>query len=92
MFKNLAGIQHPYIEPFEYLITNESGILVVRKFNNTGSLKDILCGTQPRNTFMAKYGNPKGRSPIPLKDIALYTRQILEAIRFLHGKGLPVGM
>uniref|UniRef100_A0A1L8DK95 PX domain-containing protein kinase-like protein n=1 Tax=Nyssomyia neivai TaxID=330878 RepID=A0A1L8DK95_9DIPT len=89
--KNLGGVQHPYIQPLEYVTSNDNGALVIRKFSAQGSLKDMLCSVQPVNPFLTKYGNPKGRSPLPLKDVALYGRQILEAIKFLHTKGLPNG-
>uniref|UniRef100_A0A1B0D5J5 PX domain-containing protein kinase-like protein n=1 Tax=Phlebotomus papatasi TaxID=29031 RepID=A0A1B0D5J5_PHLPP len=89
--KNLSGIQHPYIQPLDYVTSNDNGALVIRKFISHGSLKDQLCTVQPVNPFLTKYGNPKNRSPLPLRDVALYGRQILEAIRFLHSKGLPNG-
>lgn len=91
VFKNLGGIQHPYIQPLEFVVTNDNGALVIRKFNKQGTLKDILCGSQPLNPFLSKYGNPKGRAPLPLKEVAMYGRQILEALRFLHSKGLAYG-
>lgn len=91
VFKNLSGIQHPYIYPIEYVVTNDCGALIIRKLNKSGSLKDILCGSLPLNPFLTKYGNPKTRHPLPLKEVALYGRQILEALRFLHSKGLPYG-
>lgn len=91
VFKSLAGMQHPYIQPIEYATTNDSGALIVRRFNNKGSLKDLLCGSLPKNPFLAKYGNPNGRVALPQRDVALYGRQILEALRFLHSKGMPFG-
>lgn len=91
VFKNLAGIQHPYIQPIEYVATNDNGGLVIQKLHKTGSLKDVLCGSTPLNSFLSKYGNPKGRAALPLKDCAMYGRQILEALRFLHSKGMPYG-
>ena len=45
----------------------------------------------PKNPFLNKYGNPKGRTTLSLKQIALYGRQILEALSFLHSKGMPYG-
>lgn len=52
----------------------------------------MLCNANPLNPFLAKYGSPKGRSPLPLKELAMYGRQILEALRFLHSKGMPYGV
>ena len=91
ILKSLVTIQHPFILPIEYVATNDSGALFVRKFYSRGSLKDQLCSSQPKNPFLSKYGNPKGRAPMPAKDIAIYGRQILEALRFLHSKGMPFG-
>lgn len=92
VLKNFGSVQHPYIVPIEYIASNDNGALVIRKFYKQGSLKDVLCGvTSPCNPFLSKYGSPKGRAPLPLKELALYARQILEAIRFLHSKGLACG-
>lgn len=89
--KSLSKINHPFIYPIEYIQTNENGCLTVRKFHKEGSLKDMLCGSQPLNTFSSKYGTTRGRIALPLDELALYSRQILEALKFLHGKGLPYG-
>jgi PX domain-containing protein kinase-like protein len=51
----------------------------------------MLCASSPLNLFNSKYGNPKGRMQLPLVDIALYGRQILEAIKYLHSIGLAHG-
>lgn len=91
IFKSIAAILHPYIHPIEYIATNDSGALLIRKFNNAGSIKDLICGSQPKHPFLSKYGNPKHRNPLSLKDVAMYGRQILEALRFLHSKGIPFG-
>lgn len=92
ILKILTKIRHPYIIPIEFIQANENGCLVVRKFYPSGSLKDFLCGSSPLNSFNSKYGNPKGRVQLPLADIALYSRQILEAIKYLHSIGLAHGM
>lgn len=91
VLKNFGGVQHPFIAPIEYIASNDSGALVIRKFYKQGSLKDVLCAASPCNPFLSKYGSPKGRAPLPLKELALYARQILEAIRFLHSKGMACG-
>lgn len=92
LLKTLATISHPFIMPIEFVTTNDNGALFVRNFYGRGSLKDLLCGSSPKNPFLSKYGNPKGRGPMPIRDIAIYGRQILEALRFLHSKGMPFGM
>ncbi|XP_058121411.1 PX domain-containing protein kinase-like protein [Anopheles ziemanni] len=91
VLKNFGGVQHPYIVPIEHIASNDCGALVIRKFYKQGSLKDVLCSASPCNPFLSKYGSPKGRAPLPLKELALYARQILEAIRFLHSKGVACG-
>lgn len=93
ILKVLTTVQHPFIMPIEYVASNDSGALAVRNFYAKGSLKDFLYGTSPKNLFMQKYGNPtgRGRGPMAIKDIAIYGRQILEALQFLHSKGLPCG-
>ncbi|CRL00018.1 CLUMA_CG013307, isoform A [Clunio marinus] len=91
ILKSLSKIKHPFIFPIEYINSNENGCLTIRKFHKEGSLKDMLCGSQPLNAFSMKYGNTKGRIALPLEDLSLYSRQILEALKFLHSKGLPYG-
>lgn len=91
VLKSLTGIHHPYIYPLDYIASGDNGALMIRRFNKTGTLKDLLCGCAPINPFLTKYGSPKGRSPIPLKDLALYGRQIIEALKYLHTRGLAHG-
>lgn len=91
LLKAIVSIQHPYIYPIEFIACNEVGALIIRRFNKAGTLKDLLCGCAPINPFLTKYGSPKGRSPLPLKDLAHYGRQIIEALRYLHAKGVPHG-
>lgn len=40
---------------------------------------------------MKKYGKPKGQKTLTSSQVALYGRQILEALKFLHDKGLYFG-
>lgn len=67
------------------------GGLVVRTSHKSGSLRDIICGADPRKSFMMKYGCPEGHKPLEVTQISLYGRQMLEALKFLHDKGLPYG-
>lgn len=92
ILKSLSKIKHPFIYPIEFIQSNDNGCLTIRKFHKEGSLKDLLCGSQPLNAFSIKYGNTKGRIALPLDDLAVYSRQILEALKFLHSKGLPYGI
>lgn len=91
VLKSIVASSHPYIQPIEYSTGNDLGVLVVRRFAALGTVKDLLCGSQPKNLFLQKYGNPNGRKALPVRDIAMWSRQILEALRFLHEKGMPFG-
>lgn len=91
VYKSLMQLEHCYIYPIELGICTEVGGLTVRKNCKNGSLRDIICGAKPKQSFMKKYGNSKCHKPLTESQIALYGRQILEALRFLHDKGLPYG-
>lgn len=91
VFKSLHQIQHPYIEHIDLCLCTDLGGLAVRSFNKNGSLRDLLCGAKPKQSFMKKYGNPKGHKQLSTEEIALYGRQILEALKFLQEKGFPYG-
>lgn len=72
-------------------VCTDVGGLVVRTSYKDGSLRDALCGAKPRLSFLKKYGNPKGHKPLDSSLVALYGRQILEALKFLQDKGLYYG-
>lgn len=92
VLKSLTSIQHPFILPIEHVAGNDNGVLVVRSFFTKGSLKDLLYCSSPKSQFLQKYGNTSTRGRgLTVKEIALYGRQILEALSFLHSKGLPCG-
>lgn len=91
IIKSLNQIQHPFIQPIVLSLCTDVGGLFVRACNKTGSIRDLLCGAKAKLSFMKKYGNPKGHKPLDIKQVALYGRQILEALKFLHDKGLPYG-
>ncbi|XP_067632522.1 PX domain-containing protein kinase-like protein isoform X2 [Eurosta solidaginis] len=91
ILKSLVGLQHPHIEAIVYAAHNENGCVAVRRFYKQGTLKDILCMATPKNPFLSKYGNPKGRTALTMKQVAVYGRQILEALIFIHSKGYPYG-
>lgn len=84
-------LQHPYIYPIELCLCTDVGGLVIRTSHKNGSLRDLICGAKPRQSFLKKYGNPKGHKPLETTQITLYGRQILEALKFLHDKGFPYG-
>lgn len=54
IFKYISELHHPFIEPFVYGTSNDSGALIIRKFYAQGSLKDVLCGSSPKNPFLGK--------------------------------------
>lgn len=91
IFKSFSQLQHPYIAPTELCLSTETGGLIVRKAAKNGSLRDFLCGSKPKQSFLKKYGNPKGHKILPPEQLALFGRQILEALKFLHDKGFPYG-
>ncbi|XP_018321403.1 PX domain-containing protein kinase-like protein [Agrilus planipennis] len=91
VFKSLSLMQHPFVQPIDLCLCTDVGGLVVRPFFKDGSLRDILYDSKPKQPFMKKYGNSKAHNHLDNAQIALYGRQILEAIKFLHDKGLPYG-
>nr|XP_034178989.1 PX domain-containing protein kinase-like protein isoform X1 [Osmia lignaria] len=91
VFKSLGTLKHSYIEPIVYQHVTESGALMIRNFHPTGTLRDTLCVTKPKQPFIKKYGNPKQTKSLTVPEIAMYGHQILEALGFLHEKGLPYG-
>ncbi|XP_076248575.1 PX domain-containing protein kinase-like protein isoform X1 [Calliopsis andreniformis] len=91
VFKSLGTLKHNYIEPIVYQHVTENGALTIRNFHQAGTLRDTLCVTKPKQPFIKKYGNPKQTKSLTVPDIAMYGYQILEALGFLHEKGLPYG-
>ncbi|CAH0401203.1 unnamed protein product [Chilo suppressalis] len=90
-FKSLQNISHPHIDQILAIHNLESGAYVVRRIHENGSLRDILYGTEYSKNHLVKYGNPKVRKPLTLGQIAHYGNQILQALRFLHDKGMAHG-
>lgn len=88
-FKSLMNISHPYIDQILAIHNLETGVFVVRRIHETGSLRDILYGTEYNKNYMGKYANPRVRKPFTVGQIAHYGYQILQALKFLHEKGLP---
>lgn len=90
-YKSLQNISHPYIDQVLAIHNLETGTYVVRRIHETGSLRDILYGTEYNKSHLAKYGNPRIRKPFTIGQIAHYGYQILHALKFLHEKGIPHG-
>ncbi|KAK3536501.1 hypothetical protein QTP86_013831 [Hemibagrus guttatus] len=91
MMKLLPSLSHPYICPVTYASTIESSAVVIRIFNEKGTLRDHICKVKPKEAFLKKYCNPKKIQGLELQQIRTYGRQILEALKFLHDKGFPYG-
>ncbi|CAK1584395.1 unnamed protein product [Parnassius mnemosyne] len=90
-FKSLQNMYHPYIEEVVGYQILETGAYVVKRIHENGSIRDILYGTEYSKNYLAKYGNPKVRKPFTTGQISHYGYQILQALKFLHDKGLPHG-
>ncbi|XP_071521348.1 PX domain-containing protein kinase-like protein isoform X2 [Panulirus ornatus] len=86
----LVQCQHPYIVPSVSSIATEAGVCVVRPWFPQGSLRDMIHQAKPRGSCLVKYSSDK-LFPIHQKDCAVYGRQILEALLFLHEKSLGHG-
>ncbi|XP_053994693.1 PX domain-containing protein kinase-like protein isoform X1 [Hylaeus volcanicus] len=91
VFKSLGTLKHNHIEPIVFQHVTENGALTIRNFHPNGTLRDTLCVTKPKQPFIKKYGNPKQTKSLSVLEIAMYGYQILEALGFLHEKGLPYG-
>ncbi|KAL0108358.1 hypothetical protein PUN28_015118 [Cardiocondyla obscurior] len=91
VFKTLGSLRHTYIEPMVHQHVTDNGALTIRNFYSAGTLRDVLCITKPKQPFIKKYGNPKQIKALTVQEIATYGYQILEALGFLHEKGLPYG-
>nr|XP_057910878.1 PX domain-containing protein kinase-like protein isoform X2 [Doryrhamphus excisus] len=89
--KLLTSLSSPYMCPLLFSSTSESSALLIRSFNEAGSLRDHICKVKPRENYMKKYGNPKKCQGLELAHIKLYGRQILEGLRVLHDSGLFFG-
>ncbi|XP_020824603.1 PX domain-containing protein kinase-like protein isoform X4 [Phascolarctos cinereus] len=87
----LPSCLHPYIYRVTFATASESSALVIRTFNEKGTLKDLIYKAKPKDPFLKKYCNPKKIQGLELQQIKTFGRQILEALKFLHEKGFPYG-
>jgi PX domain-containing protein kinase-like protein len=88
--KVLGDIKHPHIATTVSATYNGVGVMIVRHFNASGSLRDLIHGTRPQGHVIQKYCGP-APSPLPLDSIKRYGRQVLEALSFLQDKGFVMG-
>ncbi|EPQ09102.1 PX domain-containing protein kinase-like protein [Myotis brandtii] len=91
LIKLLPSCLHPYIYRVTFATANESSALLIRMFNEKGTLKDLIYKSKPKDPFLKKYCNPKKIQGLELQQIKTYGRQILEVLKFLHDKGFPYG-
>ncbi|KAB0407064.1 hypothetical protein E2I00_010811, partial [Balaenoptera physalus] len=91
LIKLLPSCLHPYIYRVTFATANESSALLIRMFNEKGTLKDLIYKAKPKDPFLRKYCNPKKIQGLELQQIKTYGRQILEVLKFLHDKGFPYG-
>ncbi|XP_026320867.1 PX domain-containing protein kinase-like protein [Hyposmocoma kahamanoa] len=90
-FKSIQNISHPFIDSILAINNLETGAYVVRRIHESGTVRDMLYGTDYTKNHLSKYGNPKVRKPFTSGQIAHYGYQMLVALKFLHEKGLPHG-
>lgn len=76
VFKSLGTLKHNYIEPIVHQHVTENGALMIRNFCPTGTLRDILCMTKPKQSFIKKYGNPKQVKSLTLPEVTSYGYQV----------------
>ncbi|KAM9325794.1 PX domain-containing protein kinase-like protein isoform 2-T2 [Gastrophryne carolinensis] len=89
--KLLPSWSHPYIYPVKFATASESSALVIRPFNEKGTLKDLIYKAKPKDPFLKKYCNPRKIQGLELQQIKTFGRQILEVLKFLHDRGFPYG-
>ncbi|XP_031424356.1 PX domain-containing protein kinase-like protein isoform X3 [Clupea harengus] len=91
IMKMLPSFSCPFMYPVTFATTNESSALIIRMFNEKGTLRDHICKVKPKEPFLKKYCNPKKIQGLELQQIRTYGRQVLEALKFLHDKGFAYG-
>ena len=86
----ICGIANPYILSCEDVdfIKDRNILIIIRKFCDRGSLKDLIYGKQnPKDEYNVKYRRDNGR-PLRSKIIKTFGRQILEGLYVLNSKGI----
>ena len=95
---------HPLFASVMHAAVDRSCLSVYRVFEgSTGSLKDEIYRAKPKQSYHFKYpgaaggggsggggggGADAGTGGLPLAAVAKYGRQVLEALAFLHARGL----
>ncbi|CAH1783662.1 unnamed protein product [Owenia fusiformis] len=83
-----SSIQHPYIYPIHQVdfVEEQDLIGVVQPLNAKGSLKDLIYQARCMDCWGEKY-NCRSKC-LPIEQVRLFGRQILEALMYLEDKGL----
>lgn len=89
--KLMPSWSHAYIYRVTFATASESSALVIRQFNEKGTLKDLIYKAKPKDPFLKKYCNPRKIQGLELQQIKTFGRQILEVLKFLHDRGFPYG-
>ncbi|EGD77544.1 SLOB protein kinase [Salpingoeca rosetta] len=94
VLKYIAGISHPFIAGASLGCVHgaeEPGAILVRALAPKGSLRDLIARNKnPKLPFARKYVGKKPKG-LDVRTVRLFGRQILEALKFLHDRGLPYG-
>ncbi|KAK9497108.1 hypothetical protein O3M35_004485 [Rhynocoris fuscipes] len=94
LLKVLASIQHVNIASVLRSGVCNDGVWMIREIRKSGSILDTICGTTKSpwtELGLKKYSNYECRKPLPLQTIINIVSQILQALAFLHHKGIPFG-
>lgn len=92
VMKFLVNLNHPLICSPVMASSDKTGVVTVYKFLPDGSLRDHLYRCKPKMPYLKKYRcSAKAPLTASINDIQRYGRQILEALSFVHKKGLPYG-
>jgi len=84
-------VKHPSIMGVDHIEFLDNGAVVVRQFYPGQVLRDIITRANPKNGYLKKYCQPKKRKTFQLNEIKMITFQLLEALQFLHDKGVAHG-
>ncbi|KAF2365688.1 Phoxous domain [Trinorchestia longiramus] len=88
----LVQCQHPYLATTLSSVATETGVCVTMPYYPQGSLRDLLYGARPDQTYVVKYASNRSTSAavagVSVRSTAVYGRQILTALNFLHYKGV----
>lgn len=89
--KLLTDIHHPFI--LSPVLTNFSGtgLMTVRSYMPSGSVRDAIYDKSPKSSYMMKYSQPARMVRMTAVRIRQYGRQVLEALNFLAEKGFVLG-